>query len=365
MAVRIHYFKSDPPNFGDELNVLVWPALIPELRATDQDIVLVGIGSILDDTVPADGPVVVLGTGAGLAPLPSGLHDGSIRVLALRGPLTAALAGLPRDLAITDSAILLRAIYPGLVRTRESRGKGPILFMPHFSTVNDAGWQRACARAGIEMVDPRDPCKAVLRKIASARLVIAEAMHGAIVADAFGVPWVPVASTRHFSTFKWVDWALSLSVPFKPLILPAVSIRHACKRAWLGMMADRLLAEEMNLEAVDHRDPFPPAVVRLLEETRRRLAMPAKPIGMRIRLKAAALYNRVVDPLAGWAGERVLASVNERLEIKVADVLLKAVATGGYRSDDEISAKRLMALQKKVRAFRESLRGTAARVAVV
>jgi hypothetical protein len=240
------------------------------------------------------------------------------------------------------------------MRKPEARSNGPVLFMPHFSTVNEPGWQRACTLAGVELVDPRGPCKAIIRKIASARLVIAEAMHGAIVADAFGVPWVPVASTRHFSTFKWVDWALSLEVPFKPRILPAVSVRHACKRAWLGATADRLLVEEMDVDVWD-RESFPPAVTRLLEETRRRCRMPPRPVSTRIHLKVAAFYNRLLDPFVEWIGCRFLRSVNQRMEANVALVLREAARSGGHRSDEEVSAKRLQALQRRVKIFREFL----------
>lgn len=40
-------------------------------------------------------------------------------------------------------------------------------------------------------------------------------MHGAIVADAYRIPWIPVSSFDSFNNFKWKDWSLSLSLKIK------------------------------------------------------------------------------------------------------------------------------------------------------
>ena len=61
----------------------------------------------------------------------------------------------------------------------------------------------------------------VIGRIARADLVVSESMHGAIVADAFGVPWIPIAISHHFNSFKWGDWADSVEVPL--VINPALS----------------------------------------------------------------------------------------------------------------------------------------------
>ncbi len=61
----------------------------------------------------------------------------------------------------------------------------------------------------------------MVRRIAAADKVIAESMHAAIIADAFRVPWIPVALSREVSPFKWVDWASSLNISYSPVCLPA------------------------------------------------------------------------------------------------------------------------------------------------
>ena len=41
-------------------------------------------------------------------------------------------------------------------------------------------------------------------------------MHGAIVADALRVPWIPVHTDTNILSFKWQDWCLSTGVEYVP-----------------------------------------------------------------------------------------------------------------------------------------------------
>jgi succinoglycan biosynthesis protein ExoV len=363
VPLTIHYFRSDPPNFGDELNTLVWPALIPELETTAVDGVLVGIGTILDWRIPQDGNVFVIGPGAGLTSLPSDLKSERFQVLAIRGPLTTKLAGLPPELAVTDPALLLRAIYPQLLNPWNRGTKGKTLFVPHFTTAMDPGWRRACALAGVEFVDPTQDCRTILKKIASARLVIAEAMHAAIVADAFRVPWIPVASTPHFSTFKWVDWALSLHVPFKPTILPAVSTRHGIQRIWMRLFVERCLVADFSMES--DADMRSEALDALLSQTAQNTRVPGSGVPMWIRMKAAAFYKYVLDPLLARFSGSLFRALDVRTEKRVSRILSALAATPGYLSAEEISAARLKTLLQRVEMLRNRIATPAARPAQI
>lgn len=51
--------------------------------------------------------------------------------------------------------------------------------------------------------------------------MIAESMHGAIVADSFGVPFGPVTISSRFNDFNWRDWAESpgMDLTFRSLLM--------------------------------------------------------------------------------------------------------------------------------------------------
>jgi succinoglycan biosynthesis protein ExoV len=47
-------------------------------------------------------------------------------------------------------------------------------------------------------------------------------MHGAIVADALRIPWIPVCTREGINSFKWEDWCASVSLDYRPYHLPAI-----------------------------------------------------------------------------------------------------------------------------------------------
>lgn len=216
--MKIHQIAGVNGNFGDELNGWLWHDLYPSLfDNADDGVNFIGIGSILDKRLPTRGLNVVLGTGTGYAPPPEVLAEPwRWRIYGVRGPLTAQLLGLEREAALTDPAILLA----GHPRWRDTpRGDGGVVFVPHWKSVRFGQWQAACALAGIEFVDPCGDAHEVIGKIARARLVVAESMHAAIIADTFRVPWVPVVLSREVAPFKWADWAATLGLEYTPLLL--------------------------------------------------------------------------------------------------------------------------------------------------
>src|SRR5690606_11437285 len=84
-------------------------------------------------------------------------------------------------------------------------------------------------RAGICFIDPRADSRESIERIRRAGLVVADAMHAAIVADTLRVPWVPVATSPEISAFKWLDWTLSLELPYEPVALPPSSAVEAAR----------------------------------------------------------------------------------------------------------------------------------------
>jgi len=232
--MRLFYYRgrNGVANFGDELNPYLWSRLLPDLdRRGGPDWVFVGIGTLLNDRLPPASRTIVFGAGVGYgARIPT--PDPTWRVHFVRGPRSAAALGLPSDAALTDPAILVATVWRERPAPRTS-----CAFMPHWENAN--GWiEGLCQDEGIDYIDPRWPVEKVLRSIVETRVLLAEAMHGAIVADALRVPWVPVRSASGVLSFKWLDWCDSIGSPYAPqttlsLQEPSRERRLASTRTWV------------------------------------------------------------------------------------------------------------------------------------
>ena len=209
--MKLTFYRGPIPNFGDELNLFMWPALLPRhFLDDDESELLVGIGSIIGTQMPPDARKVVMGSGyAGYMGEPD-LNDGTWDIRFVRGPLTAERFGLSADKAICDSAILLRAVE--LPPARQGVG---VAFMPHFESLQRGFWPEACAIAGITLIDPTDPVEKVIAQLKGARVLITEAMHGAIVADALRTPWIGVRPILRSHHRKWLDWSQALDIDLR------------------------------------------------------------------------------------------------------------------------------------------------------
>lgn len=214
--MRLFYYQDPEGNFGDDLNAWLWPRLIPDLLDDDDGTLFVAIGSILDRRIPQEPQKVVFGTGVGYGLLP--VLDERWQIWCVRGPLTARALGLPARFAVTDPAALVRT-----VRTTPAAISHPVSFIPHFRSPRRAEvaglyLDKLCASIGVNYIDPRKGVEHVLAAIESSEMVLAEAMHGAIVADALRIPWVPVQLYDQILNLKWHDWCGSLGIKYKPIL---------------------------------------------------------------------------------------------------------------------------------------------------
>ena len=218
--MKLVFFRGHVPNFGDELNLHVWPALLPKgFLDEDESELFVGIGSIIGNQLDPTARKFVMGSGyAGYMGLPD-VHDGSWDIRFVRGPQTAKKLKISPDLAICDSAVLLRAM--DLPAPAKDVG---IAFMPHYESLERGNWAEACRLAGITLIDATEPVEKVLSQLRGARLLITEAMHGAIVADALRTPWIgakPIYGGHHM---KWLDWAGALDIDLRMNLLKPTSV---------------------------------------------------------------------------------------------------------------------------------------------
>jgi len=204
--LELFYFRGSEPNFGDELNHWVWPRLIKDCWSDDDNLLFVGIGSVLESKLPKDKLKVIFGAGyGGYRPAPK--IDENWKVFFVRGKKTAQALGLEERLGIGDSAILLRSFF-----NKPLEKKYSVSFMPHWRSLSFGNWELAAELAGIHFIDPRHEVEHIIQEIQSSKLIISEAMHGAIVADALRVPWIPLEPIDSLNRMKWHDWASALNL---------------------------------------------------------------------------------------------------------------------------------------------------------
>ncbi len=205
--MRLKYCKLPQGNFGDDLNVELWPALFPGLEAAHPDTWLYGIGTILGGTQP-EGPKVVLGSGCGYRGTPQLGEEW--RVYWVRGPGTAAKCRLDPALGLGDPAVL----WPPLHR-EHTPVPGRIGLVPHHKSYEGFDWDALAVGANLHAIDPRQSPQQVADAIASCERVLTESLHGAIFADTLGVPWRALVLARRFNDFKWQDWLDTLGMKLR------------------------------------------------------------------------------------------------------------------------------------------------------
>ncbi len=209
--MELFFYRGKLPNFGDELNHYLWPKLLEGVWGDDNKI-FIGIGSTIYDFHSPTKEKIVFGAGyGGYTSLPK--LDKTWNFFFVRGKLTAEALNLNPDLAIGDSAILIRRIFPSYHGFEK---KYKVSFMPHWLSLNRGNWEEACKQAHINFINPKDDVVSILEQIKSSELVICEAMHGAIVADALRVPWIPLEPVDIVNRRKWFDWSSALDLELKP-----------------------------------------------------------------------------------------------------------------------------------------------------
>jgi len=223
-SVALHYYKtfehhghgrrSRVRNFGDDINPWFLPRLFKAELIESERVCLIGIGTIINRQNAAQVAhferKVVFSSGVGYGV--NGSYDDSWDFACVRGPRSAETLGLPPEVGICDGAVLLGDLYPPKPRS----ARDGVVFIPHVRTgaVSGVGLQRICRDLSIGYLTPDVPFETFIETIGSARLVVTEAMHGAIMADALRTPWIPIEIFYHHR-FKWQDWFDSIELPYE------------------------------------------------------------------------------------------------------------------------------------------------------
>lgn len=234
----IEYCRNSDFNFGDDLNNWLWPKLLGNCLAPTDNIYLVGIGTLLtkkrfEKTLAKASKIVIFSSGAWERDTPT--LDQRARVYGVRGPRTAERLGVSDELVVGDGAYLLRQLNFAPVEKRNKTA-----FIPHHRSEQYVDWASVCDEAGVTFISTRQPVDSFIAQLRSCEKVISEAMHGAIAADIFRIPWVGTRFAPNFNDEKWHDWCEALEIDLQLHNLPMVyqkqpplrkSFENAFKRA--------------------------------------------------------------------------------------------------------------------------------------
>lgn len=234
-------------NLGDYLGVVTVAALgfqCVDPKQTGPHILNAGrcllpIGSVLGMKVLQwlDGPLDVWGCGWKGDALPADVMNRAV-FHAVRGPRTLAGLGLLPDTPLGDPALLLPQLC-----LRQARHHHRTLFIPHIFHMDgpDAGrWRRNTGcdevlsirvvsawppRGSIALRDLADLLRTQIRlgvvphtawwtvdRIIGADFVLTGSLHGAVLAQAYGIPWAAYDHGLGGVPEKWLDWAEYLDV---------------------------------------------------------------------------------------------------------------------------------------------------------
>jgi len=299
--MKLCHWRGDVPNFGDELNLWLWPRLLPNFFDGDPRELFIGIGSVLFDSYPQAATKVVCGAGYGGYTAPPRM-DETWDVYFVRGPRTAKLLGIDPQRGLGDAATLLRHVWPDLPAPDERCAVG---FMPHWESALWGAWETVCAEAGFRFIDPRWPVERVLAAIRGCNVLVTEAMHGAIVADALRVPWIPFLPLP-VNRMKWFDWAESQGLELQ--------FQHSARSTWLELASLAL--------------PDRPWL-----QSRLRRGIPTRLIGSRLlRSRASAALRAAAAARTYLTLDRAIKATTNAMQTRVEQMRSRYATTGSFVS---------------------------------
>ena len=340
------FYYTVSTNFGDHMNSWLWPELIPDMLEREDDMRLVGVGSLLSrnlDLVP--GRKVIFGTGSGYSSPPSPEQAKAWRIYCVRGPLTAGLMGLDPALAVTDGAWLINRIPRYAALPTDRRGT---VFVPHWTSAKFGNWAQVCAAADVGYIDPLWDCDRVFSDIAGAELALVESLHGAIIADYYRTPWIPVVSPSRILRFKWLDWCGSLGLEYAPYRLPPSDyVDCLMQRERPGRVTTGLDRIEVPADTYDVvQTPPPPETANAVYFAKRR-----------VRKRLRNLRNYGIDRLADIRNGPLFRSWNARHTDRMAGYFAELKTRTPSLSAADVRAARLdglnAALDRMQGDFRE------------
>ncbi|MEM6973932.1 MAG: polysaccharide pyruvyl transferase family protein [Pseudomonadota bacterium] len=213
MTLRL-FWANGSPNFGDFLSrdVVAWVSGREVTWAPISGCEMIAVGSIypwLRRSLRRRLRTVHV-WGSGTLDIKPGMRaDARLAIAALRGPITAAMAGVD-DVTLGDPGLLTACVWPDAADETGDR-PGLVLHYVHMAALNDR--QRDRLDTLFDLIDVRsEDAESVCRRIARCPIVFSSSLHGLVVADSYARPNVlvtPISATpRGF--LKYHDYALSI-----------------------------------------------------------------------------------------------------------------------------------------------------------
>lgn len=336
--MKLYYYESKIGNFGDDINKWLWNELKSDFFDGDPEIRFSSIGTIINKGMPAAKKWIVFSSGIGYGYAPKGFGDESWDIICVRGPLSASILGLSETKYITDGAALLSTLAEFSPLPEEERDG--VIFIPHHNALDTGNWEAVCGRAGIEFVNPTLESKIVIQKIRHAKLVLADAMHAAIISDAMRVPWVPLVTSGQINTFKWLDWTKTVNLPYKPIVLGSSSVKECVRDKLLFLYGEKYFVS--NLTEHDAIKQF--KLHRLVKSNF------LWPYYFKV---SKVLFYKIPMILISMLGAGLVKKADEKMILSAKEKMKEALASPSYLSRDDIFFQNQGELKKAFADFIE------------
>ena len=176
------YWWTGKPNFGDALAPLLL-ARFADLDVEHSPVSqakIASIGSILEH-IPPGWSGHIVGSGF-LREDSESRFDSRVKILALRGPLTAKR--FSGEFALGDPGLLANELI------EQQEKQWDIGILPHWldSQLAPRFKRLIPSRESVKIINPQDDPITILKQISACKKIVTSSLHGMIVSDGFGIP---------------------------------------------------------------------------------------------------------------------------------------------------------------------------------
>ncbi len=237
--MELHYYHCKRGNFGDDLNPAFFQEICPNFKKIRGN-KLIGIGTLLNNSISNLNNSIVFGSGYGQG-RPVDLSKTKLNILGVRGPISAMSIRHPPDSAIVigDPALILPKL-PAFNNGISATNKKKIIAL-HHRTAEFWDFQNS-SNSDFYYLDPAGhTLNTYIETIKQADFVLAESLHAAIIATAYGIPFIRTNLLGKVDETKWLDYYLSVNINNLPIAAPLpIPSQNPLRRVALGLTSRKI-----------------------------------------------------------------------------------------------------------------------------